>query len=551
MASKVSAPPSNSSVWNRNEKTADVRNKNILAAKAVADLVRTSLGPKGMDKMIQDGKGGVIITNDGATILKELSLVHPTAKMMVELSKSQDIEAGDGTTSVVVICKALLEMVENLLNQGIHPQTIADSMMLAVNKVLVETKYEYVDRGDIGRDCEAYITGGQRSANRHSRNITTIKGTLKKNIELQVVSQNASLLAPIAVDSVLGVMESPESKNVDLKNIRIVKSIGGTIEDTEMVDGLVFSEQKAVKTASGPTRIADAKIGLIQFCLSTPKTDMDNTIVVKDYQSIDRIMREERLITAKMVKHIAQTGCNVLLIQKSILRDAVTDLSLDYLAKAKIMVIKDIEREDIEFITKTIGCEEVASIDHFTADKLGTAKLVESKVEGSSRIVKITGVNMRKTASVLIRASNALMLDEAERSLHDALCVVRCLVKRRSILPGGGAPEMEVSNRLSQWAMTLEGVSQVCVKEFAEALEIIPYTLAENAGLYPLSVISELRSLHVKGGSNYGINIKKNDVSDMLEDNIIQPLLVTLSAIKLATESVLMILKIDDIVLCR
>ncbi|EAN33485.1 T-complex protein 1 subunit delta [Theileria parva strain Muguga] len=531
MASKVSAPPSNNSVWNRNEKTADVRKKNILAAKAVADLVRTSLGPKGMDKMIQDGKGGVIITNDGATILKELSLVHPTAKMMVELSKSQDIEAGDGTTSVVVICKALLEMVENLLNQGIHPQTIADSMMLAVNKT-----------EEILESISKPISLEDRSL------LIDIAGI---SLQSKVVSQNASLLAPMAVDCVLGVMDSPESRNVDLRSVRIVKSIGGTIEDSEMVDGLVFSDQKAVKTASGPTRIVDAKIGLIQFCLSTPKTDMDNNIVVKDYQSIDRIMREERLITAKMVKKIAQTGCNVLLIQKSILRDAVTDLSLDYLAKAKIMVIKDIEREDIEFITKSIGCEEVASIDHFTPEKLGTAKLVESKVEGASRIVKITGVNMKKTASVLIRASNTLVLDEAERSLHDALCVVRCLVKRRSILPGGGAPEMEISHKLSQWAMTLEGVSQVCVKAFAEALEIIPYTLAENAGMYPLSVITELKAKHVQGGTNYGINIKKNSISDMFEDNVIQPLLVTLSAIKLATESVLMILKIDDIVLSR
>ncbi|AFZ80360.1 chaperonin-60kD, ch60, putative [Theileria equi strain WA] len=528
MVAQVAKPSSNGSVWNRNEKQADVRKQNILAAKAVADLVRTSLGPKGMDKMIKDGRGGVIITNDGATILKELSLVHPTAKMMVELSKAQDIEAGDGTTSVVVICKALLEMVEDLLNQGIHPQSIADSLKLAVNKT--EEILESIAK-PISLEDKALLT-----------NIASI------SLQSKVVSQNSSLLAPIAVNSVLNVMDTPESRNVDLKNIKIVKSVGGTIDDTEMVDGLVFTEQKAIKSANGPSRITNAKIGLIQFCLSTPKTDMDNSIVVKDYQSIDRIMREERIITAKMVKQIAQTGCNVLLIQKSILRDAVTELSLDYLSKAKIMVIKDIEREDIEFIRKSIGCEEVASLDHFTADKLGTASLVESEFEGGSRIVKITGVNMKNTASILIKASNTLMLDEAERSLHDALCVVRCLVKKRAVLPGGGAPEMVVSYKLSEWAKTLEGVSQVCVKAFAEALEIIPYTLAENAGLYPLSIITELRAKHVQGLSSYGINIRKNCISDMMEDNIIQPLLVTLSAIKLATETVLMILKIDDIV---
>ncbi|KAK2197218.1 bifunctional Chaperonin TCP-1 [Babesia duncani] len=518
-------------VFNRNEKQTDVRKQNILAAKAVADLVRTSLGPKGMDKMIQDGKGGVIVTNDGATILKEISLVHPTAKMMVELSKAQDVEAGDGTTSVIVICGALLDMVDNLLNLGIHPQTIAKSMKMAVNKT-EEILNEIAQPIDLS-NRELLI------------NIASI------SLQSKVVSQNASLLAPIAVDCVLSVLENQEDHNVDLRNIKVAKCIGGTVEDTEIVNGLVFTQQRVVRHANGPTRIVNAKIGLIQFCLSPPKTDMENQIIVKDYQSIDRIMREERLLAAKMVKHIAQTGCNVLLIQKSILRDAVTDLSLDYLAKANIMVIKDIEREDVEFITRTIGCQEVASIDHFTADKLGNAQLVEIDKESKAHICKITRVKSKHTASILVRASNQLMLDETERSLHDALCVVRCLVKKRAILPGGGATEMELSHRLNEWARELQGVPQVCIRAYAEALQVIPYTLAENAGLMPLETITDLRARHLNGQVSCGINTKKNALSEMFQDNIIQPLLVTQSAIKLATETVMMILKIDDIVLCR
>ncbi|CDR95833.1 T-complex protein 1 delta subunit, putative [Babesia bigemina] len=532
VAAEAPAPAAKSGVWNRNEKQTDVRKQNIIAARAVADMIRTSMGPRGMDKMIQDGKAGVVVTNDGATILKELRLAHPTAKMMVELSKSQDVEAGDGTTTVIVVCGALLEMADNLLNQGIHPQTVANSFKMAVEKC--EELMEEIAQ-PISLDDKETLT-----------NIAAI------SLHSKVVSTNASLLAPIAVDSVLAVMDEKDSTNVDLNNIRVVKSIGGTVEDTEMVNGLVLTQQKIIRVASGPTRVVNAKVGLIQFCLSPPKTDMENTIVVKDYQSIDRIMREERLITARMVKQIAATGCNVLLIQKSILRDAVTDLSLDYLAKAKIMVIKDIEREDIEFITRAIGCEEVASLDHFTKEKLGTAELVESEFEGGQQIVKITGVNMKKTASVLVRASNSLMLDEAERSLHDALCVVRCLVKKRAIVAGGGATEMALSQRLGAWARTLHGVEQVCIKAFAEALEVVPYTLAENAGLHPLKVITELRNRHLEeGGTKFGINSKKGAVSNMMDDKVIQPMLVTLSALKLATETVMMILKIDDIVLCR
>eukprot|EP00923_Selenidium_pygospionis_P021821 GHVN01037579.1.p1 GENE.GHVN01037579.1~~GHVN01037579.1.p1 ORF type:complete len:541 (+),score=96.96 GHVN01037579.1:94-1716(+) len=517
----------------RNERQNDIRSKNIIAAKAVADMIRTSLGPRGMDKMIQDSKGGVVITNDGATILNQLGVKAPTAKMLVELSKAQDVEAGDGTTSVVVIAGAFLVAAQQLLDKGIHAQFISQCLIDTSKKaaqVLEELSFP------VNLDDREHLIQSASTA-----------------LNSKVVSSNAPLLAPMAVDAVMKIYnEQQKGAPLDLRDVKVVKKLGGTVEDTEMVDGLVFADQKVSKVAGGPSRIEDAKIGLIQFCLSPPKTDMENQISVKDYQAMDRLLREERMIIAKQVKAIRDAGCNVLLVQKSILRDAVTDLSLDYLAKAKILVIRDIEREDVEFISRTLKCQPVASLDHFTPDKLGTASLVtEEDIGAENRIVRICGVPSVGTVSVLCRASNELILEETERSLHDALCVVRCLVKRPALLPGGAAAEMELVYRLTQWARTLEGVEQLCVKAFAEALEVIPYTLAENAGMRAIEVVTELRNRHANGEKNSGINVRNGGVSDMKNEKVIQPLMVSLSAVTLAAETVMMILKIDDIVQCK
>jgi T-complex protein 1 subunit delta len=267
---------------------------------------------------------------------------------------------------------------------------------------------------------------------------------------------------------------------------------------------------------------------------------------------MDRVLREERTYILNMCKKVQQTGANVLLIQKSILRDAVNDLSLHYLAKMKILVVKDIEREDIEFISKTIGAIPIASVESLKAEKLGKADLVKEVSTPTGKIVKITGVpNPGKTVTVLVRGSNRLVLDEAERSLHDALCVIRSLVKKRFMIAGGGAPEIEMSLQLGKYAKTLTGVESYCVAAYGEALEIIPYTLAENAGLHPIEIVTQLRNKHAEGLKNTGINVKKGAITDILEENVVQPLLVTLSALTLATETVIMLLKIDDIVATR
>jgi T-complex protein 1 subunit delta len=517
------------------EKGADVRMTNIIAAKAVADTVRTSLGPKGMDKMIQEPKGEVLISNDGATILAKMKLQHPTAKMMAELSKAQDIEAGDGTTSVVVIAGALLGAAQKLLTKGIHPQTITEAFLTAAGKAeeILEEVAVPVDLSNREQLLQSAIT----------------------SLNSKVVSSSSDLLAPIAVDAVLKVIEPTTATNVDLSDVRLVKKLGATTDETEMVEGLVLT-QKAARNAGGPTRVENAKVGLIQFCLSAPKTDMESNIQVRDYTQMDRLLREERTLLAKMVKQIAKTGCNVLLVQKSILRDAVTDLSLDFCAKAKIMVVRDVERDDIEFISKILGVEAAASLDTFTADKLATAGLVAEENLGSElgSIIRFTGLASKdqgRCVSVLVRASNQMLLDETERSIHDALCVVRSLVKKRFLIAGGSAPEMEVAQKLAGYARTVGGITAVCIEQYAEALELIPYTLAENAGLQPVEIVTQLRAAHAKGEKYAGINVKKCCVSDMYAENVVQPLLVSTSALNMATETVRMILKIDDIVLTR
>ncbi len=452
---------------------------------------------------------------------------------LVEISKAQDIEAGDGTTTVVVIAGALLKACQELLSKGIHPAAISDGFQVALNKAkeVIDSMGVPVDLNDRDSLINNAIT----------------------SLSSKVVSQHSDLLAPMAVDAVLKIIDKEKDENVDLRDILVQKKLGGTVDDSELVDGLVFINKKVSHFAGGPGNIENAKIGLIQFQLSAPKTDMESNVVVHDNTAIDRILKEERKYILDLIKKIDSTGCNVLLIQKSILRDAVNELSLHFLAKKKIMVMKDIDRDQVEFISKTVGCIPVSHIDHFTKDKLGTAKMVqEVSVQGDKKIVKITGVpNESKTISILLRGSNQLVLDEAERSLHDALCVVRALVKKRSLVPGGAAVEMEVAQKLAEYSRNIFGVDSYCVRGFAEALEIVPYTLAENAGMDPITFVTELRNRHLKGETNTGLNVRKNCIMNMLDDNVVQPSLVSTSAITLATECVRMILKIDDIVLSR
>lgn len=569
-------------------------------------MVRTSLGPKGMDKMVVSKSGEVIITNDGATILARMEVAHPAAKMLVDLAKSQDTEAGDGTTSVTVLCGAMLEAAQRLLEKGIHPTLISDAFLTAEKKAeqyieAISVPVDLTDRAELIKVASTSLNS-------------------------KVVSANASVLAPIAVDAMLRLIDPQTSTNVDLRDVAIVKKLGGTIDDTELVDGLVFT-QKAVKVAGGPTRVANAKIGLIQFCLSPPKTDIDQSVVVSDYAQMDRILKEERKYLLDMCKQIAKTGCNVLLVQKSILRDAVTDLSLHFLAKLKVLVVTDIERDDVDFICKTVGCHPIASIESFVPEKLGRADSVAEEATPDSKIVRVTGVpNPGKTVTIFVRASNRMVLDEVRRRAAAAAaastarprpswyaprprfsrrcrlppsCAVLlmrarltaqsttrsacCAASSRSgcSRPAAARPRRRPptsspntptrwaaprptasssSRRRSRWGESTPARAACTPAELTSALaaarpapsaQSVPYTLAENAGLSAINMVTELRNRHAAGETSAGINVRKGQICDILEEGVVVPCLVYTSAIALATECVRMILKIDDIVVTR
>ncbi|TVY92132.1 T-complex protein 1 subunit delta [Lachnellula willkommii] len=485
-----------------------------------------------VDKMIMTGRGETMITNDGNTMLKSMSVMHPSAKMLVDLSAAQDVEAGDGTTSVVVIAGSLLGAADRLLGKGIHPSVIAESFQRAAAAAV-----------QVLHDMSVPIS---------LTDTTTLLQAATTSLSSKIVSQHSGLLGPMAVNAVTKTIDIKTADNVDLKNIRVVKKVGGTIEDSEMVEGVVLTQQ-VVKNGGGPVRMEKARIGLIQFQLSPPKPDMENQIVVNDYRQMDKILKEERTYLLNMVKKIKKAKCNVLFIQKSILRDAVNDLSLHFLAKLNILCIKDIERDEVEFICKSTGCKPIADIDSFSEDKLGSADLIEESQSSGSRIVKVTGTKSAgKTVSIVCRGANSLILDEAERSLHDALCVIRCLVKKKALIAGGGAPEIEIASQLSKQSRSLTGTEAICWKAFADAMEVIPTTLAENAGLNSIKVVTELRHKHEYGEKNAGVSIKSGGVKiDIGEENVLQPLLVSTSAVELAAETVKMILRIDDIALSR
>jgi T-complex protein 1 subunit delta len=508
-----------------------------------------------MDKMVQLEDGQTLISNDGATLLSKMKVLHPAAKMLVELSQSQDVNAGDGTTTVVVLAGALLEAAAGLLEKALHPTIIATSFLHAADVA-----------------CREFLPSISRPVTLQDRD--ALLSAVTTCLSSKVVSQNSELLSPIAVDSVLtliaggggnatpGHVNTPEQdvNNVDLRDIRIVEQVGGTVDDSELVQGLVLTKGVAKSGSGGPTKIENAKVALLQYCLSAPKTDMDNSVVVSDYAAMDRILKQERKYLLGLAKDIQKAGANVVLIQKSILRDAYNELSLHFLAKLGILVVTDIERSDVEFICQTLGCQPIAHPSQLSPEKFGQASLVQEiwMEGGGNRVVKFTGIPSaaslansavrRPTVTILLRGSNEFVLSEASRSLHDALCVVRSIVRERFLIAGGGAAETYASYRLREYAATLAGKDAYCVAAFADALEVIPYTLAENAGMKPIEVVTELRAKHAAGMKGAGINVKKGIVSDMYELDVVQPLLVSTSAIRLATETVAMIMKIDDLI---
>ncbi len=505
----------------------EAQRNNITAAKIVAETVRTTLGPRGMDKMLVSTIGDVTITNDGATIMKELDVQHPAAKMLVEVAKTQDNEVGDGTTTAVLLSGELLSESEKLLDQNVHPTVIVDGFKKAAEKAI-----EILDKISISI---------QEKDDETLRQIATTAMYSKG------IAAARDLFAEIAVKAVRQVAEKNESGlKADIDLIKVLKKNGKSLSETELVRGLVVDKDFA--HAQMPKRIENAKIALVNAKLEIEKTEFDAKININNPDQMHLFLEEEEKMLKEMVEDVAKSGANVLFSEKGI-----DDLALHYLSKRGISAVKNVSSGDMEKLSKATGGKIVASVKDLSSDTLGAAKIVEEAKIGDDKLVYVREAKNPKAVTIVIRGGTEHVVDEAERSLHDALSVVRNAMEDGKIVAGGGAPEAEVAKRLREYAVKVGGREQLAIEGFANALEAVPTTLAENAGLDPIDVLVELRSKHEQSGTNpwWGIDVYSGKVKDMRKLNVIEPLRVKQQVIKSASEAASMILRIDDVIAAK
>ncbi|MFI5383308.1 MAG: thermosome subunit beta [Methanosarcina thermophila] len=499
----------------------DAQSNNIMAAKAVAEAVRTTLGPKGMDKMLVDSMGDVIITNDGASILKEMDIEHPAAKMVVEVAKTQDEEVGDGTTSAAVVSGQLLTKAEDLIEQEIHPTIIASGYRLAADKAVevlnsLAMTVEMSNRDLLISIAETAMTGkGAESSKR--------------------------LLSEIAVDAVTSVVDTNGKVTVDKENINVVKKVGGRVEDSELIRGMIIDKERIHPNM--PEKVKDAKILLLNTAIEIKDTEVDAEISITSPDQLQSFLDQEEQMLKKIVQKVIDSGANVVFCQKGI-----EELAQHYLAKAGIFAVRRIKKSDMEKLARATGGKLITNLDEITPEDLGYAELVEERKIGGDSMTFVTGCDNPKAVTILLRGGTEHVVDSIDSALEDALRVVGVAIEDEKLVAGGGSPEVEVALRLQEYAATLEGREQLAVKAYAEALEIIPRTLAENAGLDPIDMLMELRSQHEKGLKTAGLNVFEGKVVDMWKDFVVEPLRVKTQVINAATESAVMILRIDDVI---
>ena len=500
----------------------DAQRGNILAAKIIAETVRTSLGPRGMDKMLVDSFGDVTITNDGATILDEMEVQHPAAKMMVEVAKTQDDEVGDGTTTSVVVAGELLKKAEELIDKDVHPTVIVDGYRQASTRALeilqeIALKADPSDKQILRRVAEVSLAS-------------------------KLLAEHKESMAELAVNAVLQVTEkTPGGFNVDIEDIKVEKKPGESLTDTELIKGIVLD--KEVVHPGMPKRIEEAKIALVDLPLEVEKTEFDAKINIENPDQMKAFLDEEENMLKNMVDKIADTGANVLLCEKGI-----DDVAQHYLAKDGILAVRRVKQSDIEKLVKATGAKVISNLDDLKSSDLGYAKIVEERKVADDKMVFIEGCKNPKAVTILVRGGSERLVDEAERSLHDALCVVRDVIREPLVVAGGGAPEAEMARRLREHSQKLSGKEQLAVIAFADALETVPMALAENAGLEPIDIMVQLRAAHEKGQIWAGVDIEDGKVSNLEEKGILEPLSVKAQVIKSATEAAGMILKIDDVI---
>ncbi|MEM2970865.1 MAG: thermosome subunit beta [Candidatus Bathyarchaeia archaeon] len=500
----------------------EAQHANIMAARIVAETVKSSLGPKGMDKMLVDSFGDTTITSDGRTILDEMDIQHPAAKMMVEVAKTQDNEAGDGTTTAVILAGELLNKAEELIGKNVHPTIIIDGYKKASEKAL-----EVLEKVAIPTESD-------------------FKEYLKKvamtSMASKLVAEHREYLAELAVKAILEVAEKENGKyKVDVDNVKVEKKPGESVRDTRLIQGIVLD--KEVVHSGMPKRVENAKIALLDASLEIEKTEFDAKINIESPEQMDAFLKQEEEMLRAMVEKIAAVGANVVLCQKGI-----DDMAQHFLAKKEILAVRRIKKSDMEKLSKATSGKIITNLDDMNPTDLGYASLVEERKIGDDKMTFVEGCKNPRAVTILVRGGTERIVDEAERSLHDALCVVRDVVEEPKVLAGGGAPELEVARVLKKYAETLPGKEQLAVKSFAEALEVIPATLTENAGLDPIDILSELRARHEKGETWTGIEVNSGKIQDMSKAGVFDPLSVKKQIIKSASEAASMILKIDDVI---
>ena len=504
------------------EKGKDAQKNNIMAAKLVADIVKSSLGPRGLDKMLVDSLGDVTITNDGATILKEIDAQHPAAKMMVEISKTIDTEVGDGTTSSVIFAGTLLGKAEELLKKDVHSSVIIEGFQAASEKAL-----------EILAEISKKVTSDDRE---------TLLKIASTSMESKLISEDSDSLSKIVVDSIMNITETRDNKSsVDLENIKVEKKAGGSIQDTALIKGIVLD--KEVVHSGMPTKIQQAKIALLNTAMEIEKTEMSAEIRINDPTQMQMFLEEENRMIKTMVDKIHSIGANVVICQKGI-----DDMAQHFLSKHGILAVRRVKESDMTKLAKATGGRITSNIDDISEKDLGAANLVQQKKVESDKWVFIEGCKNPQSVTLLIRGGSQRVVDEVDRSIHDSLMVVKDVIEKPEIVAGGGAPEALLASFLKDWSERFEGRQQLAVNKFAEALEIIPLTIAENAGMDPIDTMVKLRAKQSEGKKWTGINAKEGRVADMLSQNIVEPVVVKEQIIKSATEAACMILRIDDVI---
>ena len=500
----------------------DAQKNNIAAAKLISEVVKSSLGPRGMDKMLVDGLGDVTITNDGATILKEIDVQHPAAKMMVEISKATDNEVGDGTSSVVVLAGALIEKAEELITKDVHPTIIVDGYRKSAIKSI-----------EIFNQIAQKIDGGNKSE--------LIK-VAKTSMQTKLVSKESNELSEIVVNAALQVSESNDSGYiVDIDDVKVEKKAGGSLRDTKLIKGIVLD--KEVVHGGMPKRIEKAKISLVNSALEIEKTEFDAKINISSPDQMKMFLEEENKMLKSMVDKIISSGANVAICQKGI-----DDVAQHYLAKSNILAVRRVKESDMTKLARATGARIVNNLEDLSSKDLGSADLVEERKVETDKWVFIEGCKHPKAVTILIRGGSQRVVDEADRSIHDALMVTKDVMEKPFIVAGGGSPESFVAGKLRDWSSTLSGREQLAADKFAESLEVIPLALAENAGMDPIDTLTELRSKQAKGSKWSGIDARSGKIVDMSKLDIVEPLSVKEQIIKSATEVASMILRIDDVI---